>query len=227
METIIIKNKKRNGKQQTSNPADTADSQKQKEEEPQIEEPEMLGPKTVIKKKTKPQNITLSDAETNRNISHILEVKKRLRGRPTSKNAQDIFKKLILDEETMQKLEKYPTFKKICILQSSLKLMQSVKQRFEFNKKDVLRKLKENCRVYYKYKILSKNIFDHCKLNSKFNEIFEYNLIDDAENYLNSNYQSLNDFLYLLRNNNNYMLKFIENCSRDWGQFFYCTICIL
>ena len=190
--------------------SNTPDSKNQTEEK----KPKMIVHKTVLKKKIKHQNISLSDAETNKNIAHILEIKKKLRSRPLiPKNEQEMVRKLVLDEETIQKLEKFPTFKKICILQSSLKYMQSIKERFEFNKDDVLKKLRENCQEYYKYKILSKNIFRHCGMNSKFDEVFEYNLIDDAKNYLKSNYQPLNDFLFLLRNNNKYMLKIIENCS--------------
>ena len=128
---------------------------------------------------------------------------------------QTNFQSNVVTEELIQSLENLPTFTKIYTLQNSLKLMQSTKERFEYNRENVLEKMKENCQMYYNYKVLIKHIFDYCKMDSNFEEVSEYSLVSDSEHYLNNNYQPLKNFLFLLRNNNQFMLKIIENCNES------------
>ena len=66
-------------------------------------------------------------------------------------------------DDPMTIIEKYPTYKKICLLQGLLKEMKSIKERFEDNKKDMLEKISQNCYNYYKIKIGMKEIYDYCK----------------------------------------------------------------
>ena len=72
----------------------------------------------------------------------------------------------ITGKEEPKKLENYPTYAKISLLQSLLKEMTSIKERFEDNKNDILKKIRKNCSLYYKNKISTKEIYDYCISNN-------------------------------------------------------------
>ena len=121
--------------------------------------------------------------------------------------------------DPMQVIEKLPTFKKVCILQSLLKEMKSIKERFEDNKKDMLEALSNNCYNYYKSKIGMKEIYDYCLSNSPETHI-NYILRENSKERLSTDYDILYNILFLLRNNNEIMINIIKNCpSNSYEQF--------
>jgi len=107
-----------------------------------------------------------------------------------------------------------PTYKKICILQGLLKEMKSIKERFEDNKEDMLERIKKNCYNYYNSKIGMKEIYDYCESENPEVHI-DYVLIENSEEILANNYQILYDILFLLRDNNDMMIKIIKNCPTN------------
>ena len=118
------------------------------------------------------------------------------------------------DGDPIDIISKLPTYKKICILQGLLKEMKSIKERFEDNKEDLLERIKKNCYNYYNSKIGMKEIYDYCESENPEVHI-NYVLIENSEEILASNYQILYDILFILRNNNDIMIKIIKNCPTN------------
>ena len=121
-------------------------------------------------------------------------------------------KKLELIEEISKEteLEKLPTFKKIVTLQNLVKELHSMKERFKIIANKMKEKLYQNCYNYFDNKVYMKEIFDYC-ISLKPEEHTDYKLISDIKDYLNNDiYQSLYDFFFLIRNNNDLVLKIIE-----------------
>ena len=121
-------------------------------------------------------------------------------------------KKLELIEEINKdrELEKLPTFKKIVILQNLVKEWHSMKERFKINANKMKEEIYLNCYNYFDNKVYMKEIFDYC-ISRKPEEHTDYKLISDIKDYLNNDiYQSLYDFFFLIRNNNDLVLKIIE-----------------
>ena len=116
--------------------------------------------------------------------------------------------------DLMKKIEKLPTYIKICLLQGLLKEMKSIKERFEDNKKLLLKKIKNNCYNFYKSKIGMKEIYDYSTTNNP--EIHNnYKLIDNPKDKLSHNYDILHNLLFLIRDNNDIMLNLIKKCPTD------------
>ncbi len=118
------------------------------------------------------------------------------------------------DGDPVEIISKLPTYKKICILQGLLKEMKSIKERFEDNKEDMLERIKKNCYNYYNSKIGMKEIYDYCESENPEVHI-NYVLIENSEEILASNYQILYDILFILRDNNDIMIKIIKNCPTN------------
>ena len=127
----------------------------------------------------------------------------------------NITKKLDIKEgnqAAMEYIESLPTFNKLCLAQSLLKEMYSLKERFEENKSKMIGELEQNCYKYYKNKLYSKEIYD----------FFESNNLETRNNYklLNNSkifnkYKNIYDFLFFLRNNNSIVIEIINKCEPD------------
>jgi hypothetical protein len=123
------------------------------------------------------------------------------------------------NEDPKTLLEKLPTYSKISLLQALLKEMTSIKERFEDNRKDLLEKIGNNCNSIYKNKIGIKEIYDYCKSNSP-EQHYNYVLVEDAEEALRDKYNIIYDAIFLIRNSNDIMVNFIQNCpKRSYEQF--------
>ena len=132
-----------------------------------------------------------------------------------NKQGQAIFQNPIdKKEEPMKIIERLPTYTKISILQSLLKEMVSIKERFEDNKKNLLEKIKNNCYEYYKSKIGMKEIYDYC-LSNYIENPNDYLLIEDPKEYLKEKYEIFYNIIFLLRNNYDLMLNVIKNCPEN------------
>ena len=125
----------------------------------------------------------------------------------------------IAGKEEPKKLENYPTYAKISLLQSLLKEMTSIKERFEDNKNDILKKIRKNCYLYYKNKISTKEIYDYCMSNNP-EQHYNYILVDETKEVLGEKYDIINDTIFILRNNNDIIMNLIKNCpKRAYEQF--------
>ena len=168
------------------------------------------------KKENKIQRIESEYKNKNKNEKMEYKIKKVIKvNNFVSKKSKE--KKLAeLERQKIDKeLEALPTFKKIVILQKLLKEMRSIKERFKDNKNNLIEKIYNNCYKYYKSKIYIKEIIDYCILRNP-EQHNDYLLVSDNKHYLNDNfYQSLYDFLFLIRNNNYLMLKIIEFCDKN------------
>ena len=107
-------------------------------------------------------------------------------------------------------VEKLPTIQKIFIVQTLLKEMISIKDRFEDNKEKMKEKIEDNCYKYFKNILSIKEIFDYCE--SKKPEVsLNYILFKNTDQILYSFEEARKDFIekfFLdLRNNYNFMLK--------------------
>ena len=113
-----------------------------------------------------------------------------------------------------KQLNNLPLFDKIVILQNLLKEMTSIKERFDDNKNKMIEKIYINCYNYFNDKVYMKEIFDYC-ISKKPEDHTDYQLIPKIQEYLDENiYKSLYDFFFLIRNNNNLMLKIINVSSQ-------------
>ena len=113
-----------------------------------------------------------------------------------------------------KKYESLTTFEKIIELQNLLKEMNSIKERFEYNKDKMNEKLYLNCYNYFNDKVYMKEIFDYC-ISRKPEEHKNYKLISNIQDYLDNNiYNSLYDFFFLIRNNYNLLIQIINNFDK-------------
>ena len=122
-------------------------------------------------------------------------------------------------------LEGLNTLEKIIKLQEDLKIVSSIKKQFEGNQKRMLEKMDKFCFEYYKNKIGMKRIFDYCS-NNDAQKNFEYKLLTTEQTkqiLKNDIYNDIFNFIFLLRNENNLMLKMIDNLDteayEDIGEF--------
>ena len=116
--------------------------------------------------------------------------------------------------DIMEIISKLPTYKKICILQSLLKEMKSIKERLEDNIDNLLQKISQNCFYYFKSKIEMKEIYDYCQCENR--EInLNYTLCENTKEKLAKDYKLLSDVLFLMRENYNIMILIIKNCGQD------------
>ena len=123
-----------------------------------------------------------------------------------------------MEQQELEKIEKYTTFNKIKKLQNLLKEMISMKKRFEINKDKIIDKINKNCFNYYNNKIKMKEIYDYCQSN-KIEKYINYILIKEPEKYLGNKHKNILDdiyrFIFLLRNNNKLVIKLIDNCENN------------
>ena len=125
-------------------------------------------------------------------------------------------------------VEKLPTIQKIFIVQTLLKEMISIKDRFEDNKEKMKEKIEDNCYKYFKNILSIKEIFDYCE--SKKPEVsLNYILFKNTDQILYSFEEARKDFIekfFLdLRNNYNFMLKIINVLDeKDFGQLSYFLV---
>ena len=120
------------------------------------------------------------------------------------------------NEITTNNFENLTTFQKIIKLQEDLKIISSIKQQFEENRRKMIEKIILGCQNYFKNKISMKKIFDYCT-NNEPEKVYEYILLTDkqAKESMGNNYNNLFNFFFILRNDNNLMLKLIENFEKE------------
>ena len=203
-----------------------------------IPKDKMPMPKVPIKKPIKPKvNIILpkkeeikntkilsSGASETRKITKNIENKKEEKDKKFVYNRKKVEKgnnfvskrsdeKKLAEMEQMKKdkeLESFPTFKKIVILQNLLKEMHSIKERFKDNIEKMKEEIYSKCYYYFNNKVYMKEIFDYC-ISRKPEEHRDYQLVSDIKEYLNHDvYQILYNFFFLIRNNNDLILKIIN-----------------
>ena len=119
-------------------------------------------------------------------------------------------------EEDLDQINILPLFSKISVAQALLKEMVSIKERFDENKNKMIEKIQQNCYTYYKSLITSKEIYDKCKLSEDDkSERMTYALKNNSEKEIDKYlYKPIYNFLFLLRNNNKYMLRLLSRCHR-------------
>ena len=133
-------------------------------------------------------------------------------------------KSLTLRDEDLNLINILPTFNKMSVTQALLKEMVSIKDRFDENKNKMIEKIQFNTYKYYKNLIISKEIHDNCILKEEGqNDRGTYTLISNANKVLDEHlYLPIYNFLFLLRNNNKYMLRIINRCYiNDFDQLSY------
>ena len=112
-------------------------------------------------------------------------------------------------------LEKLPTIQKIFIAQNLLKEMRSIKDLFSDNKNNMIKKIDANSYKYYRNSLFVKQIYDYCDSNNP-ECITNYILLkgqeaDDAlHGFEETQKYFIEKFFFELRNNNNLMLKIIQ-----------------
>ena len=77
-------------------------------------------------------------------------------------------------------IEKLPTIQKIFIVQNLLKELISIKNIFLDNKKNMIKKIDNNCYKYYKNIIQIKQIFDYCESKEP-EKTVNYILLKDSQ----------------------------------------------
>ena len=152
-------------------------------------------------------SIKISDnKKENKNMLYSKRKINNLLSKKSSEKKMSKYKKIYDDK----KLNNLTTFEKIIILQNLLKEIISIKERFEDNKNKMTEKIYLNCYNYFNDKVYMKEIFDYC-ISKKPEEHKDYQLISIIQDYLDYNiYKSLYDFYFLIRNDNNLMLKIIN-----------------
>ena len=127
----------------------------------------------------------------------------------------------ILDKKPNYKapeLDHLNSLKKIIKLQEDLKTVDSIKKQFEGNQKKMFEKLNNFCFNYHKNKINMKKTFDYC-CDHDSERSYEYRLltIPQSKNVLKEKelYDSVFNFMFLIRNDNKLMLKIIDKCENE------------
>ena len=114
-------------------------------------------------------------------------------------------------------IQKYNTLEKIIKLQEDLKIVSSIKQQFEENQKKMIEKMDKFCYDYYKTKIDMTQIFDYCN-DDDAEQNYEYKLLTTEQakqNLTDDIYNNTFSFLFLIRNDNNLLLKILEYCDKE------------
>ena len=127
----------------------------------------------------------------------------------------NITKKLDIKEGSqtaMDYIESLPTFNKLCLAQSLLKEMYSLKERFEENKNKMIGELEQNCYKFYKNKLNSKEIYDYFE-EKYLEERKNYKIINNSKIF--NKYKNIHDFLFFLRNNNSFIIEIINKCEPE------------
>ena len=131
-------------------------------------------------------------------------------------------KDLLNNEEAINNfIEKLPTIQKIFIVQNLLKELISIKNIFLDNKKNMIKKIDNNCYKYYKNIIQIKQIFDYCESNEP-EKTINYILLkdsqaeDDLHGYEEVRKNFITNFFFELRNDNNLMLKIINEIDINY-----------
>ena len=154
--------------------------------------------------------------KTNNIFWTLIKNQNKIKKRPTEEKQYSVYleqqsNQLCMEGDLMASIEKLPTYKKICLLQGLLKEMKSIKERFEDNKKAMLKKIKNNCYNFYKSKISMKEIFDYSTTSNP--EIHNnYILLDNPKDKLAHIYDILYKAMFLLRDNNDIMIDILKNC---------------
>ena len=163
-----------------------------------------------VKKQVKPANNNEKNSEKINEKNKV--IKKQINNIIKSKKIITKKQSLKVDD----KLANLTTFQKIIKLQQDLKIISSIKQQFEGNRKNMIEKIKEGCQKFFTNKITMKKIFDYCS-NIDPEKVYEYNLLTDEQtkNLLNNYYNNLFEFFFVLRNDNNLMLNLIENFNKE------------
>ena len=110
-----------------------------------------------------------------------------------------------------EQYEKLSIFQKICSLQYLLKEMLSTKERFISNKSKMIEKLNKNTLKFYQNKIKIKEIYDYIQSNEIEEHINYYLNGNPIELLGEEKYENIKKLFFILRNNNNYMLKIVDN----------------
>ena len=118
-------------------------------------------------------------------------------------------------------IEKLPTIQKIFIVQNLLKELISIKNIFLDNKKNMIKKIDNNCYKYYKNIIQIKQIFDYCESKEP-EKTVNYILLkdsqaeDDLHGYEEGNKNFITNFFFELRNDYTLMLKIINEIDINY-----------
>ena len=151
-------------------------------------------------------------------IKHNLNIKGKIEAWRNTVNSVVRLSKIFNKNPTYKapELENINSYEKIIKLQEDLKIVASIKQQFEGNQRKMLEKMNIFFLNYYKNKINMKKIFDYCT-GSDAEKNYEYNLLttEQAKDILQDKYNDVYDFIFLIRNDNNLMLKIIDNSEKD------------
>jgi len=151
-------------------------------------------------------------------IKHNLNIKGKIEAWRNTVNSVVRLSKIFNKNPTYKapELENINTYEKIIKLQEDLKIVASIKQQFEGNQRKMLEKMNIFCSNYYKNKINMKKIFDYCS-DSDAEKNYEYNLLttEQAKDLLKDKYNDVYDFIFLIRNDNDLMLKIIDNSEKE------------
>ena len=105
-----------------------------------------------------------------------------------------------------------PTIEKILTIQNNINEIISLKGIFINAQEIILKKLENQCNLYYSKKVYIKEIFD----SPKPEEPVYYQLEKDAKKFLKDAYQSTYNFYFLIRNDNSLMLNLIELSEKSF-----------
>ena len=126
-------------------------------------------------------------------------------------------------------LEKLPTIQKIFIAQNLLKEMRSIKDLFSDNKNSMIKRIDANSYKYYRNSLLIKQIYDYCDSNNP-ECMTNYILLkgkeaDDAlHGFEETQKHFIEKFFFELRNNNNLMLKIIQEIDIKYYDQLGCFL---
>ena len=122
-----------------------------------------------------------------------------------------------IKDEDYNKIELLPIFNKISLSQALLKEMISKKELFDENKNKMIEKIKSNNFKYFKYIILSKEIYDNCKMKKDIKERQFYSITNNPSKMIKKSiFHAASNFLFFIRNNNKYMLRILNDTHNKY-----------
>ena len=110
------------------------------------------------------------------------------------------------------RIDTLPTFNKVCLAQDLLKELLSMKERIMESKEKMQDQIDLNSFKYYKNKLAQYEIMNFCKQKDS-SESNTYKLLKSSNELDESQKNIIKDCFFIIRNNNNYMLKIINNCG--------------
>ena len=114
-----------------------------------------------------------------------------------------------------QILDENSSFNKLLKLQSTLQEEVALRDIFFEDRDSLLKKIENNCIEYYKTRVSIQEIYDNKSLSEISTKKIKYIFCDKPQSEMPQYYEHLSNLIYYFHDNNDMLMKLIENCPKE------------